>query len=105
MARSNNARTFTGPDGTVWHVLVRNPGSSNAMVVFRHPSGESSRLDRYNWYITRGPEARSVTSRLNAATVLKALDDGEVARLFQRSMPVSTARDGSQRNLALGGMG
>lgn len=103
MARTT--RTFTGPDGTVWQVLVTTPGSSNAMVVFRHPAGSNSRLDRYNWYITRGPEARSVTGRLDPESVLKALDDGELARLFRRSMPVSTGRTGEQTNLAYGGIG
>lgn len=103
MART--PRTFTGPDGTRWVVSVRNPGSSNAMVVFRHPAGENSRLDRYNWYITRGPEARSVTSRLDPATVLESIDDRQLARLFQRSMPISTGRTGYHTSLALGGMG
>jgi hypothetical protein len=95
-------RTFTGPDGTVWGILVRNPGSSNAMVVFRHPSGATSGLDRYAWYITRGPEARSVTSRLDPDAVLDAIDDRELARLFRRSMPVSTARTGYHSNPAVG---
>ena len=103
MARS--PRTFSGPDGTVWLVSIRNPGSSNAMVVFRHPAGETSRLDRYNWYITRGPEARSVTSRLDPETVLDSLDDRQVARLFQRSMPVSTAWNGYRSNPAVGRSG
>jgi hypothetical protein len=100
MARST--RTFTGPDGTVWGVLVRNPGSSNAIVVFRHPSSGSSRRDRYAWYITRGPEARSVTSRLDPDAVLAAIDDRDLARLFRRSMPVSTGRTGYQSNPAVG---
>ena len=102
MARS--ARTFSGPDGTVWLVSIRNPGSSNAMVVFRHPAGETSRLDRYNWYITRGPEARSVTSRLDPETVLQAIDDRQLARLFRRSMPISAASQ-SYRSPALGQAG
>jgi hypothetical protein len=99
---ASSARTFSGPDGTVWQILVRNPGASNAMVVFRNPDAASSSLDRYAWYITRGPEARSVTSRLDAETVLKALDDRELARLFRRSMPVSTARTDYLSNPALG---
>ena len=102
MARS--PRTFTGPDGTVWLVSIRSPGSSNAMVVFRHPDGETSSLDRYNWYITRGPEARSVTSRLDPATVLEAIDDRQLARLFRRSMPISTPSSG-YRSPALGQAG
>jgi hypothetical protein len=70
-------------------VSVQSPGSSNAMIVFRHPDGRSSRLDRYNWVITHGPESRSVTSRLVPEDVLEKLDAGTITRLFQRSMPVS----------------
>jgi hypothetical protein len=99
---ASTARSFTGPDGTVWGILVRNPGSSNAMVVFRHPSAASSSLDRYAWYITRGPEARSVTSRLDPEAVLAALDDRELARLFRRSMPVSAGPGGYRSNPAVG---
>jgi hypothetical protein len=82
-------KTFTSPDGVLWKVVVQNPGSSNAMVVFRHPDGESSRKDRYNWYISKGPEARSVTARLSTQKVLDSLDDSALARLFRRSMRVS----------------
>jgi hypothetical protein len=82
-------KTYTSADGTIWKVLVRSPGSSNAMVVFRHPDGESSRLDRYNWFISHGPEARSVTSRLVPDKVLEHLNATEIAALFRRSMPVS----------------
>ena len=82
-------KTFASPDGVLWKVVVQNPGSSNAMVVFRHPDGESSRKDRYNWYISKGPEARSVTSRLSERKVLDALDDATLAHLFRRSMRVS----------------
>ena len=82
-------KTFTSPDGVLWKVVVQNPGSSNAMVVFRHPDGESSRKDRYNWYISKGPEARSVTSRLSEKKVLDSLEDTALAQLFRRSMRVS----------------
>jgi hypothetical protein len=82
-------KSHTASDGTTWSVLVQNPGSSNAMILFRHPDGESSRLDRYNWVISNGPEARSVTARLSPEKVLDQLDSGTIARLFQRSMPVS----------------
>jgi hypothetical protein len=81
--------TFQSPDGVVWTVTVDLPGSSNAMVIFRHPDGASSRKDRYNWYISRGPEARSVTSRLSKDKVLAALDQPTIAHLFRRSMPIS----------------
>jgi hypothetical protein len=82
-------KKFTSPDGVLWGVQVQNPGSSNAMVLFRHPDGASSRKDRYNWYISRGPEARSVTSRLSPSRVLDSLDDATLAQLFRRSMRVS----------------
>jgi hypothetical protein len=82
-------KSYTAPDGTVWGVDVQAPGSSNAMIVFRHPDGQTSRLDRYNWIINNGPEARSVTSRQSPDKVLNALDTGTIMRLFQRSMPVS----------------
>lgn len=82
-------KTHTTPDGTKWGVTVQMPGSSNAMILFRHPDGRTSRLDRYNWVISQGPEARSVTARLSPDKVLEHLNDKEIARLFQRSMPVS----------------
>ena len=82
-------KTYTAPDGITWKVLVQAPGSSNAMILFRHPDGGSSRLDRYNWIISRGPESRSVTARLDPKKVLEGLDAGTIMRLFQRSMPVS----------------
>jgi hypothetical protein len=93
-------KTFTSPDGTKWKVAIQSPGSTNAMIVFRHPDGRSSRLDRYNWVISQGPEARSVTSRLVPQQVLDSLDDAAIARLFARSMPVSRP-DHLSRNQAV----
>ncbi|HMA24690.1 MAG TPA: hypothetical protein VKP00_11865, partial [Gemmatimonadaceae bacterium] len=60
-----------------------------AMVIFRHPDGGSARLDRYNWYLSNGPEARSVTSHLSKSKVLESLDDQALARLYRRSMRIS----------------
>jgi hypothetical protein len=82
-------KSFTSPDGITWKVTVQNEGASNAMVLFRHPDARSSRLDRYNWFISHGPEARSVTSRLSPDKVLDRLNATEIAALFRRSMPVS----------------
>jgi hypothetical protein len=82
-------RTWRSPDGVTWVVHVTLPGSSNAMVTFRHPGGETARLDRYNWFLSNGPEARSVTSRLTPARVLDSLNDDDLARLFRRSMKIS----------------
>jgi hypothetical protein len=87
--RKKNRRTFRAPDGVVWGVEIDLPGSSNAMIIFRHPDGKSARKDRYNWVISTGPEARSVTSRLEPARVMEGLDDEEIAMLFRRSMSVT----------------
>jgi hypothetical protein len=82
-------KVFRSPEGIDWLVDVRLTGSSNALVTFRHPDGQTSRQDRYNWFISRGPEARSVTSRLSPDKVLQGLDDDELGRLYRRSMRVS----------------
>jgi hypothetical protein len=82
-------KLWRSPDGIDWAVDVDLPGSSNAMVVFRHPNGGSARLDRYNWYLSNGPEARSVTSHLSKSKVLDSLDDQALARLYRRSMRIS----------------
>jgi hypothetical protein len=82
-------KIWRSPDGIEWAVEVDLPGSSNAMVIFRHPSGKSARLDRYNWFISNGPEARSVTSRLSRSKILVALTDEDLAALYRRSMKIS----------------
>lgn len=83
-------KAYEGPDGTWWGVEVQSPSSSNAMVVFHHPNGRTARLDRYAWYQNEGPQANDVTARLDTRQVLGELDDAEIARLFRRSMPIST---------------
>jgi hypothetical protein len=85
----DSKRTYRAPDGVVWGVEIDLPGSSNAMILFRHPDGKSSRKDRYNWVISTGPEARSVTSRLEPARVMERLDEEDIAALFRRSMRIS----------------
>lgn len=82
-------KVFEGPNGNRWSVEVRMPTASNAMVVFRHPSGDTSGLNRYAWHQWHGPEARSVTSRVSPDTVMKTLSEDVLALLFRRSMPVS----------------
>ena len=84
----------------MWGVDAVLPGSSNIMVRFRHPDARTSRRDRYNWYISKGPEARSVTSRLSPERILEELDDSAMEMLFSRSMPVS--RPAIEPNYALG---
>jgi hypothetical protein len=82
-------RTYRAPNGVVWGVEIDLPGSSNAMIIFRHPDRGSSGQDRYNWVISTGPEARSVTSRLDPARVMEGLDDEEIAALFRRAMRIT----------------
>lgn len=82
-------RTFRSPDGVPWGVEVMMPGSSNAMIVFRHPGGRTARLDRYNWVITHGPESHNVTARLDPDEVLRSLSERDIARLFRRSFLIS----------------
>ena len=82
-------KMFRSADGMDWTVEVTNPGASNAMVVFHHPSGSNSRLDRYAWFITRGPEARSVTARMTKKQVMDAMNAADIAELFRRSMSIS----------------
>ena len=82
-------RVFKGADGTKWGVEVKMPTASNAMVVFHHPGGKTSGLDRYAWHQWHGPEARSVTSRVDDDSVMKVLSDDVLALLFRRSMPIS----------------
>jgi hypothetical protein len=82
-------RTFLAPNGVTWGVEIDLPGSSNAMIIFRHPDGRSARDDRYNWVLSNGPEARSVTSRLEPARVMEGLSDAEIGALFRRSMRIS----------------
>jgi hypothetical protein len=82
-------KTLRAANGVVWGVEIDLPGSSNAMIIFRHPDRRSATMDRYNWVISTGPEARSVTSRLEPTRVLESLDDAEIAALFRRSMRVS----------------
>jgi hypothetical protein len=96
-------RQFRSPDGTDWKVEAILPGSSNIMVRFRHPDGDSSRMDRYNWFISKGPEARSVTSRLSPERVMEQIDELTMSRLFARSMPVSRPAPDPQFASGLGG--
>ncbi len=85
----SSMKSFRAPDGTIWGVQVTNAGASNAVVTFRHPNGDSTKKDRYNWFISKGPEAKSVTGRLDLKKVAESLTDADLALLFRRSMSVS----------------
>jgi hypothetical protein len=82
-------RVWQSPEGINWVIDVDLPGSSNAMVIFRHPGGANGRLDKYNWFISNGPESRSVTSRLAKQKVLDSLTDADLSRLYKRAMKIS----------------
>ena len=84
-------RVFQSPDGVQWSVVVQSPTHSNAMLMFRHPDGETSRLDRYAW--VNSEKTTDPRERLTAKSVMEALTDGDIARLFRRSMMVSANRD------------
>jgi hypothetical protein len=86
-----STRSYTSPDGTIWNVQIMLPGATNAMIVFEHPDGSTSRGDRYNWVNIAGPGARNVTSRADATAVMRELTDAQIALLFRRSMPISSA--------------
>ena len=85
-------KVFSAPDGTPWSVELGPPGASNALILFRHPDGRTSGRDRYNWLNWPGGESQNVTARLQKERVLSSLGDRELARLFHRSMPVTTIR-------------
>jgi hypothetical protein len=80
-------KTYRSADGTVWNVDVELPSHSSALIVFHHPA-PTSRLDRYGWYLARGPHVNDPRSRLDRAAVLQSLDDRQLAALFRRSAPV-----------------
>ena len=85
-------KAFRGPDGTMWGVEVRMPSHSGALLIFHHPTGETARLNRYAWVNARTPEAQDPRAVLSVAEVTQALDDRSLARVFRRSMPISTDR-------------
>jgi hypothetical protein len=84
-------RTFQASDGVRWGVEVMLPGASHAMIVFRHPNGRTSRLDRYAWRNIDGPAARNVTARLDADDILERLTEDDFAMHFRRSMRIAAA--------------
>lgn len=84
-------RAFQAPDGVRWAVDVRLPSASHAMVIFRHPNGRTSRLDRYAWRNIDGPEARNVTARLDEKRILEGLNDDDLSLHFRRSMRIAAA--------------
>ena len=84
-------REYQSPDGLTWRVLVQLPSHSGAMLVYQHPNGKSSALDRYAWI--NSLETTDPRERLSAKSVMESLSDEEITRLFRRSMMVSANRD------------
>ena len=76
---------YRSPDGTWWGAEVRMPSHSGAMVIFHHPTGETTMN-------VRSAVAQDPRERLSASTLAASLTDGELAKLFRRSAPVSTDR-------------
>ena len=91
-------RQYQSPDGIRWKVLVKLPSHSSAMLVYQHPDGETSKLDRYAWI--NSMKVTDPRERLLAEDVMKSLTDEEVARLFRRSMMVSWNRDFAARDMS-----
>ena len=83
-------KSFRSPDGTHWGVEVQNPGASRAIIVFRHPDGETSRKDRYSWFDWHGPEASDVVANIEAQKIVAALDLVTIENLFKRSMLIGS---------------
>ena len=88
---TKQTREYQSPDGLTWKVLVQLPSHSSAMLVYQHPDGQSSKLDRYAWI--NSARTTDPRERLLAKDVLGALSDDDIARLFRRSMMVSANRD------------
>jgi len=84
-------REYRSSDGVTWKVLVQLPSHSGAMLVYQHPDGQSSKLDRYAWI--NSATTTDPRERLTSKSVLDALTDADLARLFRRSMMVSANRD------------
>jgi hypothetical protein len=68
---------------------MRNPGASNAQVVFLHPDPTRTREHRYAHFIARGPESQNVTGRVDVDAALAELDDAALGGLFRRSMVIA----------------
>ena len=77
----SSSGSYTDPNG---------PSATNAMVVFHYPDAGTTSRNRYAWWIVSGPEARDVTARLDAKTVLDSLTDDDLKALFRKSMPISS---------------
>ncbi len=92
MSRISEMRLFRASDQTEWGIQVELTGASNALIVFHHPDGRTSRKDRYAWINWRGAEASDVRGTVDPIAVQAMLTDQFVASLFRRSMPIGGGR-------------
>jgi hypothetical protein len=86
---ASKRRVYVGPDGIPWRVEMKNPGASNAQLIFQHPDATKTRENRYAHYLARGPESQNVTGMVDTRAALETLDDTALARLFRRSMVIA----------------
>lgn len=91
-------REYQSPDGIRWSVVVKLPSHSSAMLIYQHPDGQSSKLDRYAWI--NSATTTDPRDRLTAKDVMERLTDQDIARLFRRSMMVSWNRDFAARDMS-----
>jgi hypothetical protein len=96
MSKAGKMIGFRTPDGTNWGVDVSVSGPSNALIVFHHPDGRTSRKDRYAWLNWHGAKANDVTVSLTPGEVRPALTDRVLRDLFARSMLIGTGRGPSR---------
>ena len=92
MSRISEMRSFCSPDGTCWGVQVELAGASNALIVFHHPDGSTSRKDRYAWINWRGSESSNVQANVDLNAVRATLTDALVHSLFRRSVLIGSGR-------------
>ena len=78
MATKLTKREYQTPDGIRWNVVVQLPSHSSAMLVYQHPDGQSSKLDRYAWI--NSMQVMDPRERLSAKDVMERLTDDDIAR-------------------------
>ena len=73
-------REYQSPDGITWKVDVRLPSHSSGMLLFNHPDGQSSKLDRYAWINSQ--RTTDPRDRLSAKEMLDHLEGNGNIGLF-----------------------
>lgn len=81
-------RSFHAADGNTWNIDVKLPSHSSAMVVFQHADGQSAAGDRYAWINAPVAVTSDPRERLKAGSLLDAMTEADIAKLYRRSMRV-----------------